>query len=65
MSFITDFKEVKQTAAKHNYSHSNWEAFVIASKLTVRRHHQGLIVLGTFLLFSDIVLTLALLIERV
>ena len=65
MSFITDFKEVKETAARHNYSHSNWEAFKIASWITIRRHHQGLIVLGTFLLFSDIVLTLALLIERV
>lgn len=64
MSFITDFKEVKQTAAKHNYSHSNWEAFVIASKLTVRRYHQGLFVLGTFLVTFNTLVTLFLLLER-
>ena len=65
MSFITDFKEVKETAARHNYSHSNWETFKIATRITAKRNQQGLVVLGTFLLFSDIVLTLALLIERV
>ena len=65
MSFITDFKEVKETAARHNYSYSNWEVFKIAARITAKRNQQGLVVLGTFLLFSDIVLTLALLIERV
>ena len=65
MSFITDFKEVKETAARHNYSHSNWEAFKIASWITVRRYHQGLFVLGTFLVTFNTLVTLFLIIERV